>query len=479
MRKYSLIALALVLFGITSGCKKYLDINENPNAANEPSLSGLLANGTHTTSTNVYNIGNWTAYYSQYFASPTKASPTDVYDDTDRSGTWTTLYGVMTDMYDLRKMANDRGYDAYAGIANIVLAINLSMATNVWGDMPFSQAFIGVENLTPGFDPAEALYDSCIALIDKGITLLQQPGIDNQLDKPSDFIHKGDLGLWVKTAYALKARLLNQLSKTPAYNSTEILNAVDKSYTSNADDAQVNQFTLRNPYAEAARLNRNLNLDVWLSSTFIEATNGGTYGVFDPRIAEITIPTEEGQYAGVIRPAGEYRGTPNGAGFQGRQNTDHVQNYLEPGKWYSDTYSPLQILTNAEVRFIEAEAALRADNKDRAYNAYLAGIRASMDKLGVSEADKNTYVNNPIVSVGKDNITLALIMKEKYVACFLMPVTWDDLRRFDYNMKDFNMPENAVIPSFIRRANYPNATTTRNGENVPNVERTDRLWWDR
>jgi hypothetical protein len=480
MKKYSIIISGslLVLSLLTGGCKKYLDINDNPNAAIDPPISGLLANTTSLTADNTYSIGEWVSYYTQYLASPTKASSTDTYDQIDPSGSWGGIYNVLTDLYDMRKMGEEKGWASYQGISDILIAINLSMANNVWGNVPYSQAFIGVSNLTPAFDDQKALYDTCLNLISNGISFLQQSGLDGQVDESSDFIHGGDLDAWIKTAYALKARLLNQVSKTSQYDANAVLSAVDNAYTSNDDDAQVTQFAVRNPYASDAISNANLVLDVWLSSTFVNATNGVTYGLFDPRLPQITDPTAEGFYAGVNYPAGEYRGTPNGEGYQGKRNTDHVQCYVDVDKWYSSTNSPLQIITNAEIRFIEAEAAFRAGNMDRAYSAYLAGITASMEKLDVSASDMNAYINDPIVSVGKDNLTLALIMKEKYVACFLMPVTWDDMRRFDYNYKDFTTPANNTLSTFIRRGDYPSTATSRNGANVPDYQRTDHLWWD-
>ena len=87
-----------------------------------------------------------------------------------------------------------------------------------------------------------------------------------------------------------------------------------KRYTRNNDDAQVTQFTDRNPWAQAAINNKNLVLDVWLSSYFVNATNGNTYGVFDPRLPQITDTTMFHDYRGM---------TPNGAGYQGTRNTDH------------------------------------------------------------------------------------------------------------------------------------------------------------
>ena len=103
---------------------------------------------------------------------------------------------------------------------------------------------------------------------------------------------------------------------------------------------------------------------------------------------------------------------------------------------------------------------------------------AQMDKMGVADTAKTRYTTDPTVAVGSANLTLALIMKEKYVATFLSPVTWDDMRRMDYAYTDFNLPVNAVLPTFIRRVNYPTNELSRNGKNVPSVEKTDHLWWD-
>jgi hypothetical protein len=468
MKKYSIISFLFVFVIIAGGCKKYLDINKNPNAADEPPISGLLANTTTLTANNVYEISDYTSYFVQYLASPTESSTKDTYQEMDPSGVWGAVYNVLTDLHDMRNFANEKGLNAYSGVADILTACNLSMAINLWGDMPYSEAFVGVDNLVPKFDDQHALYDTCLALLDKGIVSMQQPDADGELDGPSDFIHGGSVDAWIKTAYALKARLLNQVSKTGQYNAANVLAAIDKAYTSNADDAQVTDFTNRNPWAQAAVNNKSLLLDAWLSSYFVNATNGNTYGVFDSRLPFITDTT---MFL-------DYRGTPNGAGYQGVKNTDHAQSYLDVDKWYSSDNSPLQIITNAECRFIEAEAAFRSNDMTRAYTAYIAGITASMEKIGVQADSIANYLANPAVSVGAASLTLSLIMKEKYVACFLSPVTWDDMRRFDYAYKDFTLPVNASLPTFIRRLDYPNSEISRNGSNVPDVQRTDHLWWD-
>ena len=62
---------------------------------------------------------------------------------------------------------------------------------------------------------------------------------------------------------------------------------------------------------------------------------------------------------------------------------------------------------------------------------------------------------------------------------FLHPETWNDARRYDYKYKDFQLPANAVLSTFIRRLDYPSVEMTRNGQNVPAITGLDqKLWWD-
>lgn len=468
MKKIILYSVIIAISFTTFSCKKFLDINQNPNAGSEPPINGLLANATYSTSKNVFNAGNITSYYAQYLASPNANGAKDVYDMVDASNTYEGYYDIMTDLFDMKKFASAKGLTAYVGVADVLMALHLNMASNLWGDIPYSEAFLGVDNLYPKFDSQEALMDTCLNLLDAGISLLGSEGADKQIDKASDFIHNGSAAAWIKTAHALKARMLNQLSKTSRYNATDILNELSKSYTGNGDDAQITSFEVRNPWCQVAKDNEGLNLDGFLSTHFINAVNGKTFGPLDPRLPLITDTTK----------FGDYRGTINGKGRIG-SGINHEECYLVSNKWYSSESSPILVVTYPETKFIEAEAYFRSGEKLKAYNAYLAGIKANMEKMGVTATASDAYINKPVVSVGADDITLELIMKEKYVACFLSPVTWDDLRRMDYKYADFTLPVGALLNTFIRRMNYPNNELSRNGSNVPSVALTDHLWWDK
>jgi hypothetical protein len=458
----------LLVAALFSGCKKYLDINENPNLVTNPPINGLLVNATMQTGLNVQRMGNITSYYVQHLASPNASSDRDTYKEEDLSTTWTNHYNAMMDIQQMMTLAEQTGSSEHLGVAKILMAMNLNMLINTFGDVPFSEAFQGQELLTPKYDNQQQLHAQSIQLLDEGIAELAKTDSKLKLDAGSDLIHAGNIVAWTKTAYALKARFLNQLSETDQYKPADILATLANAYTSNADDAALTTFQGRSPWNQVAFNNTQLLLDGWMSEQFIDALDGTTYGVFDPRLKQITDTTKYG----------DYRGTPNGKGRTGT-GTNKEESYLSLNGFYSKGGAPLLLVTYAEMKFIEAEAALRSGDNARAYAAYLEGINAHMNKLGVPAADRDAYVNHPTVAVGATNLTLAQIFKEKNVAMFLHPEAWVDARRFEYQYKDFTLPVNAALPSFIRRSAYPVVETSRNGSNVPSATMETRLWWDK
>jgi hypothetical protein len=450
------------------GCKKgYFDINEvNPNQTENPPLNGLLATVTYQTGLNVFRAGSVTSYYVQQLASPNASSGSDTYDNVDRSSIWYNIYNTIQDGRIMQQKAEATGGFQHVAVAKITEAINMSMLIDLFGDAPYSQAFDRT-NFSPKYDKAEDIFNACLALLDQGITEFNKPNSAIKIDAGNDFVHGGSMAAWIKTANALKARLLNRLSKKGTYNPAQILSALSAAYTSNADDAQVTKFVARSPWNQVAYNNTQLLLDGWMSEQAIEHWNGVTYGVLDPRIKYITDTTK----------FGTYKGTANGKGRVGT-GTNREESYLSVNGFYSKSGAPLLLVTFSEMKFIEAEATFAAD-KTRSYNAYLAGIAANMDKLGVTTAEKNAYLSNPVVAVGVAAFNKDLIFKEKYTAMFLHPEAWTDARRYDYKYKNFTLPVNSILTTFIRRVGYPNTETDRNNSNVPAVSSlSDKLYFD-
>ena len=468
LKKIIYIALLPVLIFSQTGCKKgYLDINQtNPNQTDKPPINALLANVTYQSGLNIYRAGDFTSYYMQYLASPSASGGSDIYDDVDRPGIWQSVYDIIQDSRIMKSIAEERNAYQHIGVADITEAMNMSLLIDLFGDVPYSQAWDKTV-FKPAYDKAEDVYTACLALIEDGITQFNKANPGIVLDPANDLIHSGNVSAWIKTAYALNARLLNRLSKSAAYNPANILAVLSNAYTSNSDDAQLTKFIARSPWGQAAYNNTTNLLDGWLSEQFVDALNGNTYGVADPRLPLIATLTK----------FNDYRGTINGAGRIGT-GTDDEESYLSINGFYSKSGSPLLLITYAEMKFIEAEAKFATD-KLGSYQAYLDGIAANMDKTGVSAAAKTAYLSNPTVAVGAASFTKDLLFKEKYIAMFLHPEAWTDARRYDYKYKDFTLPANVVLSTFIRRVGYPSTEESRNAENVPGVSGLDqKLWWD-
>jgi SusD family. len=177
-------------------------------------------------------------------------------------------------------------------------------------------------------------------------------------------------------------------------------------------------------------------------------------------------------------PSG-YVGTRNGEGDR------EAYNHLEASGYYAAENAPIHWMTYAEVKLIEAEAALRDGQRGRAYSAYREGIRAHMNKVGVPDSLREAYLNDPAVDVGPSNLTLDLVFKEKNVALFLDPEAWVDHRRHDYDYPDFEPPvdQNPLFDGntntdHIRRVLYPLSEIERNRSNSPDVSLDQFLWWD-
>ena len=455
------VGLALTL--ITVSCDSYLDVNENPNNPEDAPISGLMINTTYESAKNTFRVGSITSNYVQYLASPNQASASDTMEPVSHNNTWFNIYNVMTDLTVLIEKAEEQGANHYKGAAQVLMALNLGMGVDIFGDMPFSESFT-FETVTPSYDDDGELYTMIMGFLDEGIVNLQ--GETTVSIGDDDFIYQGDTTKWIAFANMLKARYMIHTQE----NASVILQAIDNGFQSNDDDAKVNFFEQDiNPWADVARDNADLLLGGWISEQFIEALDGTSYPTIDPRLGLMVGTTDDDTFVGTVNGAG--RGN---APEQGARST------LIEDQYYTSITSPILIGTYSEQKFIEAEAAFEID-KSRSYQAYLDGIIAHMQMLEVPQDEIDTYLADPSVSMGEGAFTLADIFKEKWVALFLHPESWNDARRFDYQYKDMDLPANLnpnLNGQFIRRLPYPDNEVSRNGQNVPEVTLLDRIFWD-
>lgn len=488
--RYTLVfATALSL----TGCDEFLGDNIDPNKSGLEELAprDLMPTSIYYTSSAHYSIALGMCQYSQQLATYFQQN-TDAQEETQLAGGWSNIYlQALPDIQTMLELAESQNLNGYQGIAKVLQATNLGLATDNWGDVPASQATLGEGDFSPAFDAQEAVYEQINSLLDEAIVLLGQSDSSVGSD---DLIYNGDLSKWLKTAYFLKAKYSLHLTEVDQASAVSgALSAISSSFTSNEDDYELEYNTRNfNPwYAGVVLPNNTGNFSVLLNDQLISAMDGTQFPFAtideDPRIPLISsIGENDDDFLGAI--------SGTGGAYQVDPRISATAD-LAADDFYSAQTAPIILGSYSELKFIEAEARFLQNggtptstgSTTAAYNAYLAGIAANMDKVGVSAADKAAYLADASVAVGASNLTLALIMREKFIATFLNPESFVDLRRYDFSTAVFpglSLPvdQNPDIEGrWVRRAQYPSSEQTRNGDEVARVMQTidTGVWWDR
>lgn len=461
MRNILLLFVGLIFLS----CSDYLDINEDPNRLRDVQLSSLLPNVAERTSNTQYEASISTSQacyqigsYFQHFQRFTL------------SGAWSGAYlSGLQNGQDLVERAEEQNSPHYAGVGRVLMAFNLGLITDCWEDAPYSAALVGTENITPEYDLQEQLYGSIMDLLNQAILDLQA---DESILSPGseDLIYGGDINKWLRAAHSLKARYALHTLNKPSTSASDVLSAVEQGFSSNADDLQlVYNAIRRNPYHTDIALGNNTgNFTVTHSNYFIDLLKEGFTDAPDPRLSLLADPGLSNEFIGIT----DYDdgADPNTVDFS-------------ESTWHSTEQAPVVMCSYSELKFIEAEAAMGSD-PGRAYNAYLEGIRANMEKVGVASADIDAYLADPNIAVGAGNLNMGLILRQKYVALFLNPEAWVDMRRANFNnsiiYEGLEIPTGTNVFDPAQRAEYPIEEVSRNGAEVSKVAKdfNEPMWRD-
>src|SRR5881227_1733610 len=112
-------------------------------------------------------------------------------------------------IYDALPEDQKASYEVYVHLGKIVTAFTTARTTDLWGDIPYSEAFAARQtvgqNLFPKFDSQESVKDASDALQSLSVV---HPGLSTQ-----DLLMKGDLTGWRAFANSLRLRLAMRLSE--------------------------------------------------------------------------------------------------------------------------------------------------------------------------------------------------------------------------------------------------------------------------
>lgn len=332
----------------------------------------------------------------------------------------------------------------YSGIAKILTAINLSYATDFWGDVPYSDALEGLEgNSQPKYDKQEDIYNSLQSILSDAVSLLKKPTSSNiNLPGADDFIFGGDIAKWIKTAYVLKARFAMRLE-----NKDNAAKYIKMSNMGEGDDMQAIFTSDGNSKNQWAAFNNERGNYLKMGKFFIDLMSS----INDPRLPFMATKDDDGNYTG---------NAPEDITTTTSSNI---------GTFLSTDDKNVGIVTYVEAKFIEAEALL-ASNPTKAKEAFKEAVSISVKQ--VTGTENINFVNSVISSVTKENI-----IKQKYIALFGSMEPYNDFRRTGFpKLKPNSNSSIKMIPLRLptpqaQRLYNPNATIVSN--------LTTPVWWDK
>ena len=135
------------------------------------------------------------------------------------------------------------------GMAQVLMAIDLGILTDLHGDIPYSEALTGLNNLQPKIDTQESIYNAIFKLLDDAIDNL---GKSSGNVGTSDILFAGDNDQWIGLAYALKARYKLHTYFRNRNVLPEVIEAANAAIEAGFDGAELDVFdgvTKDNPWA--------------------------------------------------------------------------------------------------------------------------------------------------------------------------------------------------------------------------------------
>ena len=472
--KYLLVISALIIMGVS--CSKKIDeAYANPNYDVKVAPEGLLPQivasmagnyGAHGPMNDIRYIGA----YVQNFAYYTTLSNFDRmgYTNTDVAQSfWRShYYDIGQNNVKMIAWAIENKQWDYAGVGKAIFAWSWLNLTTYHGDVVLKEAF-NTDQITFQYDKQEEVYAEVRKLSHEALTYLNKTG-DNasqaSLAKGDAFFYKGDVSKWKKFVYGVLARSFNHLTNKADYKADSVLFYTNLAMKESTDDGLV-KFTASLVSATNnmfGPFRANLGGASTVSPTAIRqgayianlmsGANSAFPGVADPRAIYILRLNANNTFKGVEPNKGQavlaandrpenFHGVP-----QISANNTAPANDLNC-RFIFRNDAPFPVMTATEISFMRAEAAFLKGDKATALVAYKDGIAKHFDLLmnyyntNVPAASlltatiKADFLANPlVVPTNAANLTLSMIMLQKYIAMFGYGTfeTWTDMRRYHY-----------------------------------------------
>lgn len=467
MKKLSILSLAAIALLAASSCKKFTNINQNPNSATTSTAEVILPQAIVYTAENASSYNNYGAQLAGYMANAGGyggfgSAWTYNFGPNDFSNLWSSTYDVLNDFQNVISItANDNTHYVYNAIARIMRAYNFELLVDAYNNIPYTDALQGLTNVVnPKYDDAKTVYtslandlDSAIAIMHTGETAPNQAPIA----AANDPMFGGSTTSWIQFANTIKLRLIVRASATTTF--------ANKTFDG---DGFLTTDAIVNPGFAKISGQQNPSWDTWVAHYDGGAGNRAympctyVFGYYDGNklldsgrgaVIYLSYPGTTINQMGVGTTSVPSAPAATNAWYSG--NTSNLGNAAGVMKGLN-MGEPLVLA--AESYFLQAEAQLRGLIPGSAQTSFNSGILASFNYLFLLPDDKtygtDAYGNtlNPATAVAKyqsDNASsylvnynlaandaqrLEAIITQKYIAVNFINSQegWNEYRRTGY-----------------------------------------------
>lgn len=473
MKTNKYIPVLLITILLVS-CKKYLEINRNPNNPTDVEPTLVLSQVLQTTAVANYagtygGLSQWIGYTSRSAGfAPNSAFESFQITQAQFQGAWTRPYHIIYDLNYIEGKSHAIEQPFFEGVAKILKSYWYQNLVDMFNNIPYTEATKPTLIKTPKYDDAKTIYEDLIKKIDEAIVLIKSSGSLSPADTKFDILFSGNKTMWLKFANTLKLRILirqTEMAGRATYIQTEVAKIVTEGsgFLSDEENALINpgyensagkQNPIYGTYftTAGAPADNNLFRAHQFAITFYTATN-------DTRIDYIYKKPANGIHLGNWlgdSPNGNAVTSNTGAGITKTANAG------------------FPLLLSFESLFLQAEAAQRGWLNGNAKDLYQRAITSSYKYLGVpsAAAAASTYYSQPgVVNVNWDASTdkIQAIAMQKWAALNGLNAmeAWAEYRRTGYpNIAPASKSPVVTINQIPVRALYPQIEYDANSENV-------------
>ncbi|MCL4482943.1 MAG: SusD/RagB family nutrient-binding outer membrane lipoprotein [Bacteroidetes bacterium] len=495
------LLVSLVLLG--SSCSDFLTVNEvNPNSASQVPAKLLLPSALNNIAYTMNNPRRFEFVYlwhglwsiSTGYTQPTPLTQYNL-QNTSYQTAFNEMYTYGQNLTEIERASSDPKESNYLAIAMILKAYIMQNLVDVWGDVPYSEAFsteTGI--LKPKYDKQKDIYEDLVKKLDAAIKLIQTAPIGStEIPANSDIMYAGDMSKWAKFANTLKLRMLvhqSGMTGRDTYIKAAVATTASVGYLGAGESGLVNPGFLNSPgkmnpfygtYYKADGTQQSDGVSYHMGGmdviNFMKDTNDPRLGHFFN--ATTANPTQfDGNYLG--QDASVHPPLPP-------TKTSYL-GYKSGSEGYMigtfDKSAPL--LTDFESLFIQAEAAERGFITASGKTLYNAAMTQSCIYNGLTSDDAATFLSSAKTMVNYDLAPnkINLILQQKWVSLDgIAPVEiWTDYRRSGIPSNiHFSEDPNKLNDTPPIRLLYPQREISVNNDNLvavgPINAFTSKIFW--